>query len=115
MMVPTYCYTDAFGQTVERRFSAGRAPKSIRAHGRTYRRDLVAEHRGHVHVPDVWPVHSLALRVPDWQAPDVARRLAERGIPTDFRPDGRPVVTSDAHRAKLENFFHGDTNHAENG
>ena len=55
------------------------------------------------------PLASDALAVHPRQVAEATELAKERGVPTEFLPDGRPVFTSSRHfrqYAKLHGFFH---------
>lgn len=57
--------------------------------------------------PTTWPQQCDALAVHPSQVEEAREDAKRKGVPTDFTPDGRPVITSAAHQkqyAKLYGF-----------
>lgn len=102
--MPVYCYTaetDHGGETIERFFCMDDKPASIDlGDGRIAYRDIAAEHAGFTNSPDIWPMASDAAGVHPNQVEGVRDRARQRGIPTEFTRDGRPIFTSARHRKR---------------
>jgi hypothetical protein len=49
----------------------------------------------------VWPMLSDALAVHPEQIAEARERDRKRGVPTEYAPDGRAVITSAAHQKQL--------------
>ncbi len=93
-----YCYTDG-KESVERWFPMGRAPKSFRRNGRTFRRDFSAEAVG-VPMSKGWPMECVASGVAPSQAGELREFYRKSGVPTEVTADGNPVYRNAAHRRK---------------
>lgn len=103
--MPTYCYTnDASGQTVERFFSMEKAPRRVRVAGKSFTRDIGAEHgaaRGRRRGVKLWPQTSLAMGVAPSGIKARQAQLRARGVHAEFSERGDCVVESNTHRNKL--------------
>lgn len=99
--MPVYVYSDPRGRSIERTYPAGKAPKKVRHKGRTYVRDIAAEHRGPMVSPNAWPMRSLALRCHPSQRRRMMEIYRDRGAPTWIDERGFPVITGRKHRNKL--------------
>ncbi len=96
--MPTYCYTNEDGETIERRMSMKKVRKSIRVKGVKFTRDIAAENAGYTDTPGAWPMKSDAAGVHPSQIGEAREHAAKVGVPTDFTPDGRAIFTSRLHR-----------------
>jgi hypothetical protein len=84
----------------------GTAPREVQEEGRIFTRDIQAEHRGTAHTAGNWPMLSDAFAVdPDARA-DASREAAQKGVPTDFAPDGRAIFRDAAHRRDYCRAYH---------
>lgn len=63
-------------------------------------RDFVAEQADVPHHPGTWPLKSDALGVHPSQVNEAVEQSRKLGVPTEFTPDGRAVLTSQAHRKR---------------
>ena len=61
-------------------------------------RDIASEQQGHRHMPGNWPILSDALGCNPSQIHDSMEVAKQHGVPTQFTPDGRAILTSPAHR-----------------
>ncbi len=98
--MPQYCYTSSEGQTVERLFSMGKAPRTVTEGDICFVRDIPAEWDGRRN-SDPYPKLSDALGVLGSQASEASRHLHEQGVPTEFTSDGRCVVESNSHQNRI--------------
>lgn len=100
--MPRYCFTNRAGETVERVFALGAAPRFIylaRGGKRAkFKRNVVAEHRHTRDVSGTWPMKSDAAGVAPSQVQEAREHSVKIGIPTDFTPDGRAIFHSRLHR-----------------
>lgn len=107
-----YCYRDADGNPVEIAMTmsemAARQRKdgTIEHDGKILVRDYGLEASGKAVFagPDgpgfrrAWPMASDALAVHPDQVAEFSEDSRKRGVPTDFAPDGRCILTSKAHK-----------------
>lgn len=61
-------------------------------------RDYGEEQRNHRHATGTWPIFSDALGCSEGQIPESMKVARQHGVPTEFTPDGRAILTSPAHR-----------------
>ena len=61
-------------------------------------RDIVAEHQDVAHRPGNWPMKSDALGCGVSQIDEARAESVALGVPTDFDPEGRAILTSAKHR-----------------
>ena len=96
----TYCYTNTDGETIDKFYPMGKAPAKVKVKGRTYTRDIVAEHAGCPNTGAAnWPMYSdFAGCHPD-QIPEAQAVLRKAGTRADYLPDGRIKFESARHRA----------------
>lgn len=100
-----YCYRDEYGHPVEIAMTVAemerreRPDGTLEHEGRTLRRAQDLEWSG-VAVPASkgWPMSSDALAVHPDQVAEFSEDSRKRGVPTDFAPDGRCILTSKAHK-----------------
>lgn len=97
--MPTYCFTNEDGHTIDRFFSTEDVPKRVKNDGKWYRRDIASEHR-EKSAGNGWPLLSSAVGVLPSQIQKAAMKDKELGVPTDYAPDGRVKFESRGHRAK---------------
>jgi putative FmdB family regulatory protein len=69
--------------------------------GEKTERDFIGEQSGVVHVPGNWPMKSDAMAVHPDQIGEAQESSVRKGVPTQFDRDGRPILTSAAHRKKF--------------
>lgn len=62
------------------------------------RRDIGSEQRSVRACPGNWPMFSDALGCHESQIPESMEVARKNGVPTEFTPDGRAILTSPAHR-----------------
>jgi len=100
--MPMYCYTNSrTGETVERFYSVGKAPDRVRVKGRSYRRDIAAEHGQFRNTPGNWPQHSFASGVSPRQVAEVKAKLRARGVDAQFDPKtGYAIYRDRSHRRR---------------
>lgn len=96
--MPRYCYSDDDGNTIIRVYPMSKIPKQFRLGGKVFKRDIRAEHGGRKHTPGTWPMKSDAAGVHPDQIAEARAHSIEAGVPTDFTPDGRAILTSRKHR-----------------
>jgi hypothetical protein len=58
------------------------------------------------HGSSCWPMASDAMMVHPSQAQEATANAREIGVPTEYLPDGRPVLTSAAHRKAFARAHH---------
>jgi hypothetical protein len=63
--------------------------------------DPVAQHGKTKQTPSNWPMESDAAGVHPAQAKEYSDYLRDKGVPTEVRPNGNPVFTSQHHRAEV--------------
>lgn len=102
--MPWYCFTVNGGETVDKEFPMGHAPKRVRVNGQWAYRDIVAEHKGEVverHSGAQWPKPpetSNALGVHPKQCKEAYDHSVSVGVPTQFdKKTGNPVFESKGH------------------
>ena len=100
--MPTYCFTNGDGETIERSFPMDRIPRRIHIGKVVYQRDLRKEH-SHMRSGKAWPQTSCALGVDRSQVKDAEKTLFEAGVPTQFDARGDAILTSRTHRNKVMN------------
>jgi putative FmdB family regulatory protein len=61
-------------------------------------RNFGGEHRGTRHKPGNWPILSDALGCNPSQIQESMEVASKHGVPTEFTPDGRAILTGPAHR-----------------
>jgi sugar/nucleoside kinase (ribokinase family) len=98
--MPTYCFRRADGSVVTRFYHMrDEIPRRIVCDdGEEAVRDLKAEHDGPHASPGCWPMTSIALGVHPAQVGDAVAEAKRKGVPTEFLPDGRPILRDRAHR-----------------
>ncbi len=101
--MPTYIYTcEVCGKSHERVMPVVRMQKSARCGcGKRALRDMLAEQTQTVHRPGNWPRLSDALGVGSTQIKEAVEHSIKNGCPTEFKPDGRAVITSARHQNAL--------------
>src|SRR5690606_12804821 len=100
--MPFFCYThERSGETIEKLFPCGQAPAQIRENGKTYRRDLAAEHRGFRDTPGNWPRYSRAMGVGRTQIEQATKFYASRGVPVEFNRRGDIKIYDRAHERRV--------------
>jgi hypothetical protein len=62
---------------------------------RHYQADFGKQHYG-----DIWPIESCAAGVHPDEIPDMRKIDAKHGVPTQYTPDGDPILRDRAHRKK---------------
>ena len=101
--MPLYCYIcPACGATkeVQKPMAESRTPELCDADAFVLQRDLRAEQCGYRHTPGAWPLLSDAAGVAPHQIPEAIEHARKKGVPTDFTPDGRAILTSREHRKR---------------
>ena len=105
--MPEYHYRDGkkklirLVMSVSEMTSRQNGGSTITHEGKTLARDLPSELRGFRHYPGAWPMKSEALGVMPEQISEARQAASESGVPTNFTPDGRAILTSREHRKKL--------------
>lgn len=100
--MPTYCFRDGRGKTVELFMTvtemSRRTDKTGRIfhEGRFLRRDMAAEHGGFRNTPGNWPKESDALGCAPDQIPHFMDVAKKAGASINFKPDGTCVVADKA-------------------
>jgi hypothetical protein len=102
----TYCYSTDDGETVERQFPLGKAPRTVsveRGKGQWVlaHRDFRAEHGQRSSLGDLYPTISVSMGVHPNEIEQTKRQLAAAGIPTEFDARGNAKIESYSHRKKL--------------
>jgi len=106
--MPVYCYRRSDNGEIEEVFMTSaemlrrqRRDGSITLDDGTKAiRDMGAEHGGFQDTPGTWPQRSDAMGVAVEQIPQARAKSIRDGVPTDFTPDGRAILTSRAHRKR---------------
>jgi len=98
--MPQYCFTDSTGCTIQKVFRMGKAPKTVNTNGRTFYRDIPAEHRSFRDTPGNWPKKCDATGVHPDQIEDAYALSRAQGCPTEFTSDGRRIFTNAQHRKR---------------
>lgn len=95
----TYRFDKAKGRMVESTPAKIRAllPKRRRRRATTANRPVADPNRNRGRAK--WPILSDAMGVSPTQVDEMRRLAKERGVNTDFTPDGRAILTGPAHRA----------------
>jgi hypothetical protein len=99
----TYCYACKCGNKTERIVPLSEFAETIVC-GKCNKPmgiDPVAQHGGKRDTPSNWPMESDALGVHPDQAKGYSDYLRERGVPTEIKENGNPVLTSQHHRKLL--------------
>jgi hypothetical protein len=97
--MPVYCYRGEDGEPLERVFSMkDDIPRTLEVDGKTFTRDLLAEHGGFRHSPGTWPMLSDAIGVGASQVGEAYEDSVKRGVPTQFTPDGQAIFLDRSHR-----------------
>lgn len=101
--MPSFCYTNRQGDTIERVFRMGRARKSVVVDGVRYQRNIPAEWGTRRGSGTPWPMKSDALGVLHNQVDEASEHLLSVGVPTSFTDDGtgRCIVESRQHRNQI--------------
>jgi hypothetical protein len=95
--MPTYCYTNRRGRTIERYFALGSQPESVRERGTTFSRDMVAEQRGVVATPSTTgEFECFALAVHPDQFKEANADLVAKGLAgkARYRRDGTLMTSN---------------------
>lgn len=97
----TYCYSNSDGRVVEWRTRMGMAPQALFCNGRTYFRDLRAEHTSKS-FGDPWVNHaSLSMMVHPLDVKKYQQDAKNKGLGViDFDVNGMPHFTSDKHQKR---------------
>lgn len=95
-----YCYTNETGETIERPFAMGRAPRGVTVAGVRFDRDIPAEHAGEAPNAGKWPKLCDATGVLHSQVDEAETHLNSVGVPTTFTRDGtgRCILRDNQHR-----------------
>jgi len=96
--MPRYGYKDNEGNVIFRVYPMGKIPKFFTLGGKKFKRDIRSEHASFKNTPGNWPMASDAAGVHPDQIQEASRVAVEKGVPTNFTPDGRAVFTSRQHR-----------------
>jgi hypothetical protein len=105
--MPTYCYRTKSGEPVELVMTCAEMERrqkpdgSIRDGNRVLFRDMAAEHGSIPCGAKGWPMESDGAAVDPSQAKEACEYASELGVPTEFKPSGRPVFTSKRHRDRF--------------
>lgn len=97
--MPTYCYENKHGKTVDKIFPIGEAPASIQVGTLTYKRSYQAE-RASVPATAGWPLECPSSGVNVEQAGELREHFSKAGIPTDVSERGNPIYRDAKHRKK---------------
>ena len=63
--------------------------------------DHVAQHSETKQTASCWPMESDAAGVHPAQAKEYSDHLRDQGVPTEVKPNGNPILTSQHHRAEV--------------
>lgn len=102
--MPMYSYQRPNGNIVVLKLTMAECANEIRMKGEKLirRMDLDIGGARSKSGCDLWRKHeSDALAVTPNAVPDAIREAAEHGVPTDYRSDGTPVITSKRHKMRL--------------
>lgn len=105
--MPTYCFTNCKGETIERFYEVNDVrPEKIRVGRMIYRRDMAAElgQRRPGRCAN-WPMKSDALGVAEDQIEEATAEARRCGVPTEFTKDGRAILTSAKHRKQYAELY----------
>ena len=100
-MAVTYCYTNSQGETIDRPFPMGRAPRRVTVEGVRFDRDFAAQFAGKKHNAGQWPKLCDACGVIPQQIPEAEAHLNSMGVPTTFAADGRCILRDNQHRNRV--------------
>jgi len=99
--MPMYCYTSEDGQTIERKFSMNKVPRTVTVGDRVFHHDIIAEQAGRRDICTNWPKKCDGTGVLPSQTREASEHLASQGVPTEFAPDGRAILRTRDHRNKV--------------
>ena len=103
--MPTYLYRSSDGTIHAVVCPIGAAPKRISRDGEWCKRDISAEHSGHIDTNANYPMKCEASGVHPHQIAEARNILNVQGTSADFTRDGRPIYTSALHRKKCLKAF----------
>ena len=105
--MPTYCYTNGDGRTIDRDFPFGEAPGYVRFNRDQFYRDRQAEGAGgyvkgsSTPCKGGWPITCYASGVNAAQAPELRAFFQKHGENVEVTKGGDPVYTSAVQRRRL--------------
>ena len=80
--MPTYCYEDQFGQSIEEIYPIGKAPKEIKSGASIFRRSFQAEGAS-VAASAGWPLECATSGVNASQRKELHDHFEKSGVPTE--------------------------------
>lgn len=106
----TYCYRCPSCDTQFEVTVCARWKRCVNC-GKRAVRYIAGEHAPRRRAGARWPILSDALSVHPKQVKGMRKRVLEAGVPTEIRPDGRPVLRDAKHRKRFcEAFGYYDRN-----
>ena len=103
--MPVYLYRTTDGTIHACHCHIGTAPKRLRVGDEWAKRDIPAEHSGHITTNSNYPMKCEGSGVAISQIAEARNILKVQGTSADFTSDGRPIYTSAVHRKKCLKAF----------